>query len=60
MPGKVDICVPLGLLEFSHQMLVANIVDDMILGTDITNTYGIVVDLKQNDLCIDQEKIFSC
>ena len=28
--GKVDICVRLGLLEFSHQMLVADIVDKVI------------------------------
>ena len=33
--GKVDVRVRLGLLEFSHQMLVADIVDEVILGTDI-------------------------
>ena len=33
--GKVDVGVRLGLLEFNHQMLVADIVDEAILGTDI-------------------------
>ena len=33
---KVDVVrVRLGLLEFSHQILVADIVDEVILGTDI-------------------------
>ena len=44
--GKVDVRVRLGLLEFSHQMLVADIVDEVILGMDITNAYGFVVDLR--------------
>ena len=35
--GKVDVRVYLGLLEFSHQMLVADIVDEVILGTEIMN-----------------------
>ena len=43
-------CVRLGLLEFSHQMLVADIVDGVILGTDIMNAYGFVVDLRENVL----------
>ena len=48
--GKVDVRVRLGLLEFSHQMLVADIVDEVILGTDIMNAYGVVVDLRGNVL----------
>ena len=52
--------VLLGLLEFSHQMLVADIVDEVILGTDIMNAYGFVVDLKENVLSIGQEKIKLC
>ena len=35
--GKIDVRVRLGLLEFSHQMLVEDIVDGVILGTDIMN-----------------------
>ena len=46
--GKVDVSVRLGLLEFSHQMLVADIVDEVILVTDIMNAYGFVVDLREN------------
>ena len=37
--GQVDVRVCLGLLKFSHQMLVADIVDEVILGTDVTNAY---------------------
>ena len=33
--GKVDVRVCLGLLEFSHQMVVADIVDEVILSIDI-------------------------
>ena len=39
--GMVDVLVRLGLLEFSHQMLVADIVDEVILGTDIMEAYGL-------------------
>ena len=57
--GKVDVRVRLGLLEFSHQMLVADIVDEVILGTDII-AYGFVVDLRENVLKVGQEKIKLC
>ena len=43
--GKVDVRVRLGLLKFNHQMLFADIVDEVIRGTDIMNAYGFVVDL---------------
>ena len=43
---KIHVRVRLGLLEFSHQMLVADIVNELILGTDIMNAYGFVVDLR--------------
>ena len=38
-------------------MLVADIVDEVFLGTDIMNAYGFVVDLRKNILRIGQEKI---
>ena len=61
MLGKVDVRrVRLGLLEFSHQMLVADIVDEVILGTDIMNAYGFIVDLRENVLKVGQEKIKLC
>ena len=44
MLGKVDVRVHPSLLEFSHQMVVADIVDEVILSTDIMNAYGFVVD----------------
>ena len=52
-----DICVHLGLLEFSLQMLVADIVNEIILGTDIMDSYGFFVDLRGNILRFGQEKI---
>ena len=52
--GKVDVRVRLGLLEFSHQMLIADIVDEAILGTDIMNAYRFVVDLRENVLKVSQ------
>ena len=55
--GKVDVRVRLGLLEFSHQMIVADIVDKVILGTDIMNAYGFVVDLRENFLKVGQETV---
>ena len=58
--GKLYVRVRLGLLEFNHQMLVADIVDEVILGTDIMNAYGFVVDLRENILKVGQEKIKPC
>ena len=58
--GKVDVRVRLGLLKFSHQMLVADIVDDVILGTDIMNAYGFIVDLREDVLKVGQDKIKLC
>ena len=57
---RIDIRVRLCLLEFSHQRLVADIVGEMILGTDIMNDYGLVVDLRENVLKVGQEKIKLC
>ena len=53
--GKVH--VRLGLLGFGHQMLVPDIVDEVILGTDIMSAYGFVLDLRENVLKVGQEKI---
>ena len=58
--GKVDVRVRLGLLEFRHQMFVADNVDEVILGTDIMTDYGFVVDLRENVLTVGQEKINLC
>ena len=54
--GKTDVRVRLGLLQFSHQMLVANIVDEVILGTDIMNAYGFVVDLREHVLKVGWQR----
>ena len=60
MLRKVDLHLSLGLLEFSHQILVADIVDEVILGTDIMNAYGFVVHLRENVLKVGEEKIKLC
>ena len=57
MLGKVDVCVHMGLLEFSHQMLVVNIVSEVILNTDIMNLYRFVVILRKNVLRVGQEDL---
>ena len=41
-------------------MLVSDIVDNMILGTDMMNVYGFVVDLRENVLRVGEEKIKLC
>ena len=41
----------------STLQLVADIVNDVILGTDSTNIYRLIVDLQQNTMSIGQEKI---
>ena len=41
-------------------MLIADIANEMILGTDIMNAYGFVVDLRENVLKVGQEKIKLC
>ena len=58
--GKVDAHVCLDLLKFSHQMLVADIVDEVILGTDIMIAYGFAVDLRENVLRVGQVKMNLC
>ena len=55
--GKVDIHLHLGRVEFDHQVLVADIVDEAILGVDIMNVYGFIVDFKNNVLRIGKEKV---
>ena len=60
MLGQVDIHGRLCLHEFSHQIFIADIIDEVILGTDIMNAYGFIVDLRENVLRIGQEKIRFC
>ena len=55
--GKVKIHPRLGRLEFNHQVLVADIVDEAILGVDVMNAYGFTVDFKNNVLRIGKEEV---
>lgn len=44
---KVDVRVRMCFLEFSYKMLVAEIDDETILGTDIVIAYGFVVGFRK-------------
>ena len=57
MYGKVEIHLCLGRLEFNHQVLVADIVDEAILGVEVMNAYGFIVDFKNNVLRIGGEEV---
>ena len=57
---RANVRVRLVLFEFSHQILVLNNVDEMILDMDIMNAYGFVVNLIESVLKDVQEKIKHC
>ena len=42
----MEIHLRLGRFEFDHHVLVADIMDEAILGVDVMNAYGFVVDFK--------------
>jgi hypothetical protein len=43
--GQVNLAVQLGGQSFSHQFLVADIIDNCILGLDFMQSYGLSVDI---------------
>ena len=47
----------LGRLEFDHQVLVADIVGEAILGVGIMNAYGFIVNFKNNVLRIGKKEL---
>ena len=51
-----EIHLSLGRLEFDHQVLVADIVDKAILGVNIINANGFIVDFKNNALRIGKKR----
>ena len=55
--GKVEIHLRLGRLEFNHQVLVTDVVDEAILGVDVMDAYGFIVDFKNNVLRIGGEEV---
>ena len=57
MYGEVEIYLRLGRLEVNHQVLVADIVDEAILGVDVMNAYGFIVDFKYNVLRVGGEEL---
>ena len=52
---EIHLC--LGRHEFDHQVLVPDIVDEPILGVDIINAYGFIVNFKNNVSRIGKEEI---
>ena len=60
MLGQVDVFVCLSLLEISLQILIADIVDKVILGMDLTNVYEFIVDLRGNVLRAGKQEIKFC
>ena len=54
---KVEVHLRLGRLESDHQVLDADIVDTAILGVDVMNAYGFIVDFKNNVLRIGGEEV---
>lgn len=54
---KAGVRLHLDFHEFNHQMLVTDIVWKIIVGTDIMNACGFVVDIRENVLRGGQEKI---
>ena len=54
---EIRLHLHLGRLEFNPQVLVADIVDEAILGVDVMNAYGFKVDLRNNVLRIGGEKL---
>ena len=57
MLRKVYALLRLGLLEFGHQMVIADIDDGVILSTGNMNGYGFVLVLREDVLRAGQEKI---
>ena len=57
MYKRQEIHLRLGRLEFYHQVLVADIVDEAILGVNVRNAYGFIVDFKNNVLKITGEEV---
>ena len=49
----------IGRLKMSHNMVVADIKDECILGTDFLTPHGCVVDLKDSVLTIRENKFLS-
>ena len=47
----------MGNLKVGHQMLITDIVDEVIIGTDIMNAYRFVINLIENNQWVGQDKI---
>ena len=55
--GKEKLQLNIGALEVQHEMWVADITDDCILGTDFLEPRGCLVDFKDGKLLVDTEEI---
>jgi predicted aspartyl protease len=55
--GEADVRLELGSVEVIHRVVVADIVDDFILGLDVMNKFGFVLDIKNRMLQTGNEDI---
>jgi predicted aspartyl protease len=55
--GEADVRLELGSVEVIHRVVVADIVDDFILGLDVMNKFGFVLDIKNRMLQTGNEEI---
>ena len=55
--GREELQLTIGTLQVSHEMWVADITDDCILGTDFQKPYGCQVNFKDSKLTIGSEKV---
>jgi predicted aspartyl protease len=55
--GEADVRLELGSVEVIHRVVVADIVDDFILGLDVMNKFGFVLDIKNRKLQTGNEEI---
>jgi predicted aspartyl protease len=55
--GEVKVQVTLGSTNFKHQMLVADIKEEVIIGMDIMNSRGFQLDFKRGTLTVNNEEV---
>ena len=55
--GELTVDIGIGFKKGSHQVLVADIVDEVILGMDLMRKFGFTIDLKNGVLRVDHEEV---
>jgi len=55
--GKIAVLLEIGSQVINHEVIVADITEEFILGMDVIRKYGFHIDLKNDALRIDNEEI---